>query len=108
MARRSMKNKKRLVQAGGATRYGEDVNSISSFVPSSIPDLVLWIKISKNSPVYSKISDYISEQSITIKDKLAEVFKDNLDASVITEIKGGVNSLVRFELDSSESPSFPT
>jgi hypothetical protein len=108
MVRRSMKNKKRLVQTGGATRYGEDVNSISTFLPSSIPDLVLWIKISKNSAVYSKISDYISEQSIIIKEKLAEVFKDNLDASVITEIKGGVNSLVRFELDSSESSSFPT
>lgn len=106
MVRRVIKTpKKRRVQTGGSV--AEDVNSISTFTPKSIPDLALWIKVSQDAIVYSTVGDYIPTQSISIQDELRTKFP-NRDARVITEIKGVGASLIRFELDSSDSPSFPT
>jgi hypothetical protein len=102
------KRSSKSIQKGGAGLVGEDVNSISSFTPNSIPGLALWIKVNKDSVKYSKISDYIPTQSISVQQQLRTVFKNNLDASVITEITGVNNSLIRFELDSADSKSFPT
>lgn len=99
--------KKHKLQRGGAAS-GQDVNSISTFTPSSIPDLALWIKVSRASITYSTIAEYIPTQSISVQQDLRESFRDKLDTSVITEIKGVKGSLVRFELDSSKSLSFPT
>ena len=97
------RNKK--VQKGGSV---EDVNSISTFTPTSIPGLALWIKVSKESLTYSTLADYIRKQSITVQQTMKQLFANNLDDQILTEITGVGNSLVRFELDSSESESFPT
>ena len=109
MVRRVIKTpKKHKLQRGGATPLGEDVNSISRFTPSSIPDLALWIKVSPASILKSTIADYIPTQSISVQEDLRVAFANKLDTSVITEIKGVGGSLVRFELESSKVPSFPT
>jgi hypothetical protein len=96
-------------QRGGAKNSGEDVNSISQFRPSSIPGLALWIKINPESIVRKTIQEYINEQSIAIQDDLQNNFKDRLTESVITEILATdrKNSLIRFDLDSAISLSFP-
>jgi hypothetical protein len=107
MVRRTIKIQRK-PQKGGAGPLGEDINSISTFVPNSIPNLALWIKINKESIKYSKISEYIPTQPITVQQQLRTTFKNNLDQSVISEIIGAGNSLVRFELDSVDSKSFPT
>ena len=109
MVRRVIKTpKKHKLQRGGALPLGQDVNSISTFTPSSIPNLVLWIKVSRASIINSTIAEYIPTQSISVQEDLREVFANKLDTSVITEIKGAKGALQRFELDSSKSPSFPT
>ena len=106
MVRRVIKTpKKRRVQTGGS--IAEDVNLISTFTPKSISDLALWIKVSPDAIVYSTVGDYIPTQSIAIQEELRSKFP-NREARIITEIKGVGASLIRFELDSSDSPSFPT
>jgi len=107
MVKRTIKIQRK-PQKGGAGPFGEDINSISTFVPNSIPNLAMWIKINKESIKYSTISQYISTQPFTLQEQLKNTFKDNLNKSVITEIVGAGNSLVRFELDSVDSKSFPT
>lgn len=103
MARRA---KKPLPQKGGS---GENIDSISSFKPSSIPDLALWIKVKPEAIVKSTIQDYINKQSLTRQDALTALFKDRLNEEVVTEILGTDvrKSLVRFELDSVIPADFP-
>jgi len=108
MVLRKIRLQKRKLQSGGAVSLAEDVNSISTFSPSSIPDLALWVKVNKESLKYSTIAEYIRTQSITVQEKLRELFKNKLDTSIITEIVGVNNSLIRFELDSINSQAFPT
>ena len=106
MVRRVIKTpKKRRTQTGGST--AEDVNSISTFSPKSIPNLALWIKVSQDAIVYSTVGNYIPTQSISVQDELRSKFT-NRETRIITEIKGVGASLIRFELESSDSPSFPT
>ena len=99
---------------GGGAGYesGLPVNKIEAFLPSLIPDLILWIKANKTYLKEERIKSYIDKQSYFIKEKLEEQFKLVLNSSVITEIMSDTpstpNSLIPLNLDESLATIFPT
>jgi hypothetical protein len=98
---------------GGGAGYesGLPVNNIESFLPTLIPDLVLWIKANKTYLKEETIESYCNKQSYFIQEKLREQFKTVLNSSVITEILSDTpqspNSLVPLNLDTSLATIFP-
>jgi hypothetical protein len=100
-------------QKGGGIGYqpGIPVNNIETFLPSLIPDLVLWIKANENFVKYQTIKSYINKQSYFIKEALLTQFAD-LSEMVITEILSDTpatpNSLIPLVLDTAIPTTFPS
>jgi len=100
-------------QDGGGIGYqpGIPVNNIETFLPSLIPDLVLWIKANDKFVKHETIKSYINKQSYFIKEALLTQFGDTSEM-VITEIVSDTpatpNSLIPLVLDTAIPTTFPS
>ena len=101
-------------QRGGGTGYlpGIPVNNIETFLPTSIPDIALWIKAEGKFLKEETVQSYSNKQSYFIKEKLIEQFGNSLNTRVITEIVSDTpnspNSLIPLNIDTSLLTVFPT
>ena len=101
-----------MIHQGGGVGYqpGIPVNNIETFLPSLIPDLVLWIKANDKFVKYETIKSYINKQSYFIKEALLTQFGDTSEM-VITEIVSDTpatpNSLIPLVLDTAIPTTFP-
>jgi len=99
-------------QHGGGVGYqpGIPVNNIETFLPSLIPDLVLWIKANDTFLKRETIKSYINKQTYFIKEALLTQFGDTSEM-VITEIVSDTpatpNSLIPLVLDTAIPTTFP-
>jgi hypothetical protein len=88
-------------QNGGAYLLGIDVHNIAEFLPSSISDIVCWIRADPALVRSQTLGEYISQQPPQIKQALMAQNMANLLTSVITEIRSDTpllpNSFVRDE-----------
>jgi hypothetical protein len=91
---------------------GVDIKDIASFNPSTIPDLVLWIKANSANLKYEEIAAYSERQLPLIRLELLQTFGSRMNEKVITEIisdtPGKPNSLIRLEFQETMSTRFPT
>ena len=96
--------------AGSGYTPGVPVKDIDTFIPSSIPGIVLWIK---SDPKYIKrepIQSYCDRQSYFVKEALYKKFNGALHDICISEIVSDTpnsNSLVPLILDTSVPSIFP-
>lgn len=99
-------------QQGGATMYGKEVNSISTFDPKTIQGLVFWIQADMDTVKTESIKSYASHQLPKLKETIQEQFANRLNEQVITEIRSKVsspaNSLVRLDIYDTLADTFPT
>ena len=101
-------------QRGGGTGYlpGLPVNNIETFLPTSIPDIALWIKAERKFLKEETVQSYSNKQSYFIKEKLIEQFPNSLNTKVITEIisdtPNSPNSLIPLNFDTNLLTVFPT
>lgn len=88
---------------------GINVNNIAEFLPSSIPNLVCWIRAEKGLTRSKTIGEYASQLTdMNQRNKLIQQYRNDLSKVVITEIisdtPGAVNTFVRKEEVSTAFP----
>lgn len=99
-----------MLEIVGITMLGINVNNIAEFLPSSIPDLVCWLRPEKSLTRSKTIAEYASEQpELSRRSEIIQQHKNDLSKVVITEIisdtPASVNSFIR---DETKSPTaFP-
>jgi hypothetical protein len=88
---------------------GMNVNNIAEFMPSSIPNIVCWLRAEKDLTRSKTIGEYASQVSnIEQRSKMIQQYRDDLSKVVITEIisdtPGDINSFVRNDETSTTFP----
>ncbi len=88
---------------------GINVNNIAEFMPSSIPNLVCWLRAEKSLTRSKTISEYASQLSnIEQRNKIVQQYIGDLSKIVITEIisdtPGDINSFIRIDETSTAFP----
>ena len=88
---------------------GINVNNIAEFMPSSIPNIVCWIRAEKSVIRSKTIGEYASQVSnMDQRNKIVQQYRSDLSKVVITEIMsdtpGAVNSFVRNDETSTAFP----
>ena len=98
------------IGAGSGYTPGVPIKDIDTFIPSSIPGVVLWIKADPKYIKREPIQSYCDRQSYFVKEALYEKFKGVLHDICISEIVSDTevpNSLVPLLLDTSVPSIFP-
>ena len=96
--------------AGSGYTPGLPVKGIDTFIPSSIPGIVFWIKADPKYIKREPIQSYCDRQSYFVKEALYKKFKGALHDICISEIISDTpnsNSLVPLLLDTSVPSIFP-
>ena len=88
---------------------GINVNNIAEFMPSSIPNIVCWLRAEKSLIRSKTIGEYASQVSnMNQRNKIVQQYRGDLSKVVITEIMsdtpGAVNSFVRNDETSTAFP----
>jgi hypothetical protein len=102
---------------GGGDAYmtGIDKNKISDFNPGNLGGIAFWVQAENKSLVYKTVEEYTNSPNVlaSVKDNILSQYKDNLNQTVLAEIRSVVdsqqpNSLIPFELNTTGPVKFPS
>lgn len=94
---------------------GVDKNKISDFNPGNLGGIAFWVQAENKSLVYKTVEEYTNSPNVlaSVKDNILSQYKDNLNQTVLAEIRSVVdsqqpNSLIPFELNTTGPVKFPS